>query len=133
MKYFTIKELTKSATAEANRIDNTPSNQEIDNLTKLVDNILDPLREAYGKPIRVNSGYRCKELNSKVGGASNSQHLTGQAADISSYRNTKAENEVLFNLVRKLNLPFDQLINEKDFSWIHVSYSDRNRRQVLWQ
>lgn len=133
MKYFTIKELTKSATADTNGIDNTPSNQEIDNLTKLVDNILDPLREAYGKPIRVNSGYRCKELNSLVGGKPTSQHLTGQAADISSYRNTKAENEILFNLVRKLHLPFDQLINEKDFSWIHVSYSDRNRRQVLWQ
>lgn len=131
MKYFTIKELTKSAKAQANGIDNTPSKEEINNLTQLVDNILDPLREMYGKPIRVNSGYRCKKLNSLVGGVSNSQHLSGQAADISSYRNTKAENEILFNLIKKL--PFDQLINEKDFSWIHVSYSDRNRREIIWR
>lgn len=131
MKYFTIKELTKSAKAQANGIDNTPSTEEINNLTQLVDKVLDPLREMYGKPIRVNSGYRCKKLNSLVGGVSSSQHLTGQAADISSYRNTKAENEILFNLIKKL--PFDQLINEKDFSWIHVSYSDRNRREILWQ
>lgn len=131
MKYFTIKELTKSAKAQANGIDNTPGKEEINNLTQLVDKVLDPLREMYGKPIRVNSGYRCKKLNSLVGGVSSSQHLTGQAADISSYRNTKAENEILFNLIKKL--PFDQLINEKDFSWIHVSYSDRNRREILWQ
>lgn len=131
MKYFTIKELTKSAKAQANGIDNTPGKEEINNLTQLVDKVLDPLREMYGKPIRVNSGYRCKKLNSLVGGVSNSQHLTGQAADISSYRNTKAENEILFNLIKKL--PFDQLINEKDFSWIHVSYSDRNRREIIWR
>lgn len=131
MKYFTIKELTKSAKAQANGIDNTPGKEEINNLTQLVDKVLDPLREMYGKPIRVNSGYRCKKLNGLVGGVSNSQHLTGQAADISSYRNTKAENEILFNLIKKL--PFDQLINEKDFSWIHVSYSDRNRREIIWR
>lgn len=131
MKYFTIKELTKSAKAQANGIDNTPGKEEINNLTQLVDKVLDPLREMYGKPIRINSGYRCKKLNSLVGGVSNSQHLTGQAADISSYRNTKAENEILFNLIKKL--PFDQLINEKDFSWIHVSYSDRNRREIIWR
>ena len=131
MKYFTIKELTKSAKAQANGIDNTPGKEEINNLTQLVDKVLDPLREMYGKPIRVNSGYRCKKLNSLVGGVSNSQHLTGQAADISSYRNTKSENEILFNLIKKL--PFDQLINEKDFSWIHVSYSDRNRREIIWR
>ena len=131
MKYFTIKELTKSAKAQTNGIDNTPGKEEINNLTQLVDKVLDPLREMYGKPIRVNSGYRCKKLNSLVGGVSNSQHLIGQAADISSYRNTKAENEILFNLIKKL--PFDQLINEKDFSWIHVSYSDRNRREIIWR
>lgn len=132
MKYFTIKELTKSETADAHGICNTPSKEEINNLIQLVDNILDPLREQYGKPIRINSGYRCPELNALVKGQKNSQHLTGQAVDISSYRNTKSENEILFNLVKELNLPFDQLINEKDFSWIHISYSDKNRRQILW-
>ena len=131
MKFFSIEELTKSTTAQQKGIKNIPSKEQEQNLIALIENVLDPLREAYGRPIVVTSGFRCKELNKAVGGASNSQHMTGQAADISSYRNTKAENEILFNLIKKL--PFDQLINEKDFSWIHVSYSDRNRREIIWQ
>ena len=63
MKYFTIKELTRSTTAQLRGIDNTPSQQVIDNLTALVENVLDPLREAWGAPIHVNSGYRCAALN----------------------------------------------------------------------
>ena len=82
MKYFTIEELTRSTTAQLRNIDNTPSPQVISNLTALVDNILDPLREAWGKPIRVNSGYRCPKLNSAVGGSATSEHRYGMAADI---------------------------------------------------
>lgn len=130
-KYFTINELTKSSTAQRLHIDNTPSQNVKDNLTKLIDNILDPLRELYGKPIIVNSGYRCPKLNKAVGGARNSQHLIGQASDIRTVSNTKESNKQLFNLIKDSKLPFDQLINEYDFNWVHVSYSPRNRRQVL--
>ncbi len=130
MKYFTIEEMIKSSTATAKRIDNTPNQTVIDSLTKLIEAVLDPLREWYGKPIRVNSGYRCEALNEAVGSkAKNSQHLYGEAADITV--GSKTENEKLFNYIKD-NLPFDQLINESNFSWVHVSYREgRLRKQVL--
>lgn len=131
MKYFTIDELTKSDTAQSKGIKNIPSKQEEQNLISLIENILDPLREAYGKPIIVTSGFRCKELNKVVGGANTSQHLTGQAADIRSVEDTIQENKKLFDLIQSLKLPFDQLIDEYNLNWVHVSYSNRNRRQVL--
>ena len=130
MKYFTIEEMTKSSTATAKHIDNTPNQTAIDNLTKLIEIVLDPLREWCGKPIRVNSGYRCEALNEAVGSkAKKSQHLYGEAADITA--GSKTENEKLFNYIKD-NLPFDQLINESNFSWVHVSYREgRLRKQVL--
>ena len=131
MKFFTIKELTKSTTAQQKGIKNIPSKEQEQNLIALIENILDPLREAYGKPIIVTSGYRCQKLNSAVGGAKTSQHLTGEAADIRSVEDTVSENKKLFDLIQKLNLPFDQLIDEYNLNWVHVSYSKRNRRQVL--
>lgn len=131
MKYFTIQEMTESDTANKKGIKNIPSAEEETNLVALIEKILDPLREAYGKPIVVTSGYRCKALNQAVKGASTSQHLYGQAADIRSVSDSKEENKKLFNLVKQLNLPFDQLINEYDFDWVHVSYSSRNRKQIL--
>lgn len=130
-KYFTINELTKSSMASRLHINNTPSQEVKDNLNKLIDNVLDPLRELYGKPIIVNSGYRCPKLNKAVGGARNSQHLTGQASDIRTVANTKESNKQLFDIIKNSKLPFDQLINEYDFNWVHVSYGPRNRRQVL--
>lgn len=131
MKYFNITELTKSQTAEKKGIKNIPTKEEEQNLINLVDKILDPLREAYGQPIIITSGYRSAALNSAIGGAKTSQHRLGQAADIRTVRDTKEDNKKLFDLIQKLKLPFDQLINEHDFDWIHVSYSNRNRRQVL--
>ena len=130
-KYFTINELTKSSTAQRLHIDNNPTQEVKDNLNKLIDNVLDPLRELYGKPIIVNSGYRCTKLNKAIGGAKNSQHLVGQASDIRTVQNTKESNKELFELIKNSKLPFDQLINEYDYNWVHVSYSPRNRRQVL--
>ncbi len=131
MKFFTITELTKSNEAKRNKINNIPTKQEEQNLIALVENILDPLREAYGKPIIVTSGYRCERLNKLVKGSKTSQHRYGQAADIRTIEDTKEENKKLFDLIQELNLPFDQLINEYDFDWVHVSYSSRNRRQIL--
>ena len=129
MKYFTFDELSRSETAKRQGIDNTPSSAAKSNIAALVDNILDPLREAWGKPIYVNSGYRCPALNKAVGGASSSQHLTGQAADITT--GNKVDNAKLFQLAIDLKLPFDQIINEQNFSWLHISYSPRHRRQIL--
>ena len=130
MKHFTIEEMTESSTAKAKDIDNTPSQEILAKLQKLIEAILDPLREWYGKPIRVNSGYRCEALNKAVGSkANNSQYLYGEAADITA--GSKEENKKLFEYIKD-NLPFDQLINESDFSWIHVSYREgRLRKQVL--
>lgn len=129
MKYFTLKELTKSDTAKRKGIDNTPSKEEEQNLISLVENILDPLRELYGKPIIVTSGYRSNRLNKAVGGSSTSQHRRGEAADIRTVEDTVEENKKLFELAKQL--PFDQLINEYNYDWVHISYSPRNRRQIL--
>ena len=80
----------------------------------LVDNVLDPLREWYGKPITVNSGYRCPELNVAVKGSKTSQHMKGEAADIDT--GDRQQNKLLFEYIRK-NLPYDQLIDESNFAW----------------
>ena len=130
MKYFTIAERCASSTATAKGIDNTPTPGITQNLERLVANVLDPLREAWGKPIVVTSGYRCPELNKAVGGAKNSHHMQGMAADIST--GNKVDNRRLFQKILDLGLPFTQLIDEKGFSWIHVSYDTSNlKRQVL--
>lgn len=129
MKYFTIKELSDSATAQQKRIDNKPDQQQINSLTALVDNVLDPLREKFGRPIIINSGFRCPALNKAVGGAATSQHTKGEAADIDT--GTKEGNKELFEIIKK-ELSFDQLIDEKNFSWVHVSYKKTgNRKQAL--
>lgn len=137
MKYFTFKEFERSATAERLKIDNTiPANAK-GRIEKLVDAVLDPLREAWGKPLIVTSGYRCGRLNLAVGGSRTSQHVKGEAADIDA--GTREANMRLFHLLIKSKLPFDQLIFEKGDldtgpDWIHVSHKSvgRNRRQVLY-
>lgn len=132
MKYFTINELCKSSTAAKKGIANVPSAEERANLEALVANVLDPLREAWGKPIVVNSGFRCERLNNAVGGAAGSQHKTGEAADIEAVTRDPADNRRLFELIRKLGLPFDQLINEFGYNWVHISFCrSRRRGQVL--
>lgn len=130
MKHFTITELTKSSTAEKLGIKNIPDSTAINNLENLVRNVLDPLREAFGKPITVNSGYRCRQLNRAVGGVANSQHIKGEAAYITA--GNKNGNKQLYKLLKSLNLPVDQAINEQNFSWIHVSHRyGHNRNQFL--
>ena len=121
-----------SNTAAAHGIDNTPGTREIVNLTLLCTKVLDPLRAANG-PITINSGFRCPSLNSLVGGVSNSQHVTGQAADI-SIKGDIAYGKKLFNWIKQ-HVEFDQLIWEKNKQgtyWIHVSYNlDGNRKQAF--
>ena len=130
MKYFTIEELCQSDVATKKGITNKPTGEQADNMVKLIENVLDPLREAWGKPIIVNSGFRSATLNRAVGGAMKSEHLKGKAADITT--GTKGGNKMLFNLAKELNLPFRQLIDEKQFAWIHISYDENDiKRQVL--
>lgn len=129
MKYFTISELCKSSVAEEKNINNSPDQKITKNLELLINNILDPLRDMYGKPIIVNSGYRSPELNKAVGGVETSQHVQGLAADITG--GSQRENKFLFNAIIGLELPFDQVIDEKNYSWIHVSYSEHPRNQIL--
>lgn len=130
MEFFTIKELTRSVTAEARKIDNTPTREAEANLTELINKVLDPLRKAYGKPITVTSGYRSPRLNASVGGVKTSQHQKGQAADITA--GSPGENKRLFDLAQELNLPFCQLIDEKKYRWVHISYDKNNvKKQVL--
>lgn len=129
-KYFDIKELCHSDTANAKGIDNTPTEDVKANLEALIENVLDPVREWYGKPIYVNSGYRCPELNKAVGGVNNSQHVNGQAADIDVF--DEKENKKIFDyIVNYLN--FDQCLWENNGAWIHVSYKREggNRKQAL--
>ena len=130
MRNFTIQELTASTTAAAKKINNDPTPEAAENLKHLVDNVLDPLRDAYGKPIIVTSGYRSPALNKAVKGSKTSQHMKGQAADITA--GIKHENKKLFELAQELNLPYCQLIDEKNFSWVHISYDKNNvKRQIL--
>ena len=129
MKHFTMNELVRSNTAINNGIDNEPTEDIKKNLIDLVENVLDPLREAYGHPIRVNSGYRSKELNKSIGGVPTSQHCLGQAADITT--GTKNGNKDLIAIAKSINLPYDQLIDEKNGTWVHISYGPRNRHQFL--
>lgn len=132
MKHFTMTELTSSATAKRKGINNTPDAKAKAALSALVANVLDPLREKYGKPIVVTSGYRCPKLNKAVGGASRSQHTKGEAADIRCVSDSRAENKRIFDLIVASGLPFDQLIDEYNYDWVHVSFKDgANRRQIL--
>ena len=123
MKYFSISELSHSATADFYKIDNTPSPEVVKNLEILVEKILDVAREELVQPIYVNCGYRCEEVNKLVGGVKNSQHILGKAADIWAKDMKK-----LWGILSKMD--FDQLIRYKTF--YHISYNgDKNRHQII--
>lgn len=130
-KYFTKEEFERSPTAIECRINNKIPTEEIENnVSALMMVVLDPLRELYGKPITITSGYRCEVLNAKIGGKNSSQHLKGEAADITG--GSKEENKKIFKLIKQLG-NFDQLINENNYQWIHVSFKrvGYNRKQIL--
>jgi len=127
-KNFSLLELSSSETAVRKGIDNTPSTEVISNLQELCQNVLQPIREWYGKPINVTSGYRSPKLNKAIGGSSTSDHCLGCAVDFTL---PKEDYEKVFKWIRE-NLEYDQLINEFNFQWIHVSFRiSGNRKQVL--
>ena len=132
-KNFALSEMTKSATAERLRVDNSPGSHHLVNLTHLCINILQPVRDQFGV-ITINSGYRSPALNAKVGGSKKSQHCNGQAAVFESF---STPNPDLAKWIAK-NLEFDQLILEfydgKDpnSGWVHFSYNLMgNRKNIL--
>lgn len=128
-EFFTKSELTRSDTARIRGIDNTPTPEASAALDALMWNVLDPIRRMWGKPIIVNSGYRCPKLNAAIGGSATSQHMKGEAADITVGNPTK--NKELFDMIAQSAIPFDQLIDEKNYRWIHVSYRPNGRRNIL--
>ena len=124
-EYFSLAELIKSETAARHKIDNTPSKAIIDNLQYGVDMVLDPLRRLYGKPIKINSGFRCKQLNKLVGGVPNSWHQLGNAADI--HISSAEEAKILFNNLQKLPSADTVLFeHSKTAQWLHVQW-DKTR------
>lgn len=121
-EFFTLAELTRSETAARHKIDNTPPAAIIKNLQYGVDMVLDPLRRLYGKPIKINSGYRCPQLNKLVGGVTNSWHQEGNAADI--HIESADEAKILFSNLQKLP-SVDTLLFEhsKTAQWLHVQWN----------
>lgn len=129
---FNLLELTSSETATRKGIDNTPGADEIHNLRYLLNEVMQPLRSWYGKPINITSGYRSPKLNKAIGGSTTSDHCRGQAIDFTV---PKEDYKKVFEYIRT-KLQFDQLIwefgNDDAPNWIHVSYRvSGNRRQVL--
>lgn len=125
---FTISELIKSDTAEKNGINNTPDINSLDNLLELIFYVLQPLRDKLKKPIVITSGFRSVKVNILVGGVDNSQHLYGQAADITVNGMSAVQ---LFDFVKNSGIEYDQCINEYN-SWVHVSYNKgHNRKQAF--
>lgn len=134
-KNFTLEELTASSTAKRFGFKNEPNKEQIDKLRLLCEEVLQPIREAYGKPITVSSGFRSKELNTMIHGAKNSQHLKGEAADIHSVSDSIKDNKELFNLIVKMikdgKIKVGQLINEQNYNWIHISLPYTKINQIL--
>lgn len=128
-KHITIDEATLSPTALRLGIDNTPNEDVLINMKLVAERCFEPIREWYGKPIKVNSFYRCEALNKAVKGSLTSQHVQGKAIDITT--GTKAGNKLIYDWAKE-NIIFDQLINEYDYAWVHISYNkNNNRNQTL--
>lgn len=128
-EHISYDEATISPTGLRLGIDNTPSFEDLERMKTVANACFEPLRGWYGKPIKVNSFYRCEMLNKVVKGSPTSQHRSGEAIDISA--GSKEENKKLFDWC-KANLVFDQLINEYNYSWVHISFrKGNNRNQTL--
>jgi len=130
---FTLEEFTRSATATELGIDNTPNAGEVASLRALVVNVLQPLRDALGSPVRITSGFRSDALNKAVDGSKQSQHRKGEAADFTVDGMSSAE---VADFLQELGLPYDQLIvyAPSRGGHVHVSYTTRraNRKERLY-
>lgn len=134
-KHLSLAEVIRSESAKRAGISNMPTPEHIENFKLLAEKIFEPIREHFGVPIRISSGYRSKELNAKIGGSATSQHCKGQAIDIDMEGGTNGvTNADVFDYIKD-NLPFDQLIwefgNDTNPDWVHVSYNVKQRGEVL--
>ena len=140
-KNFTLSEFLKSNVATRKNISNDPSAEQVYEMQILCQKLIQEIRDCLG-PLRINSGFRSKELNKAIGGAykiidgkyvASSQHCKGQAADLKFVdSNGRVDNERIWDFVLESGLEFDQMINEFDFAWIHISLKDKkNRKMVL--
>lgn len=134
--HFTLKELTESPTAKAKGIDNVPTPEHLANMKYVCEKILEPVRAHFGKPVQVNSSYRCPALNAAVGGSTTSQHVNGQAVD---FEVPGISNKIVADWVSE-HLEFDQVILEfynpaegPNSGWVHASLKKEggNRKQKL--
>ena len=130
--HITFEEATQSPTALRLGIKNIPNVIEIEAMKLVAEMCFEPLREWYGKPIKINSFFRCEALNSAVGGAKTSQHSKGEAIDMSA--GSKEENKKLFDWCKE-NLMFDQLLweygDDSGPAWVHISYKKENNRNQI--
>lgn len=127
-KHITLREATYSPTALRLGISNKPDEIVLKNMKLVAEKCFEPLREWYGKPIKINSFYRCNSLNNAVKGSPTSEHVKGMAIDMDA--GSKEENKKLFEWCKK-NLTFTQLINEYDFSWVHISYNENKLKNEI--
>jgi D-alanyl-D-alanine dipeptidase len=128
---FSRAEIEHSNTAKRLGISNEMSDKHLENMQRVIDNLIQPMRDAIG-PIRISSGYRSPKLNKAIGGSSRSQHSKGEALDLQFWEKGKMNNKVIYDWVLESGVEFDQMINEFDYSWIHISLkSKENRSQIL--
>lgn len=131
-EHLELSEVIRSESAKRNGISNMPTAEHIENFKILAAKVFEPIREHFGVPIRISSGYRSAELNKCVGGSATSQHSSGEAIDIDQDQTT-ITNKQVFEYIRN-NLAFDQLINEFNYSWVHVSYkANGKQRGEVWE
>lgn len=134
-KNLSLREVTKSITAERLGVKNTPDKEDIANLIDIATHVFQPLRDHFDVPIAVSSGFRCKELNKAVGGSKTSEHMVGRALDLDADIYGGVTNKEIFEFIKK-NLEFNQLIwefgDDENPDWVHVSYhKGSNKKRVL--
>ena len=131
-EHLELSEVIRSESAKRNGISNMPTQDHIENFKILATKVFEPIREHFGVPIRISSGYRSSALNKCVGGSETSQHSSGEAIDIDQDATT-ITNKQVFQYIKD-NLAFDQLINEFNYAWIHVSYkANGKQRGEVWK
>lgn len=134
-KNLTLAEVIRSETAKRRGLSNMPTEEHIENFKKLAENVFQPIRDHFGVPIHISSGYRSVALNKAIKGSSTSQHCSGEAIDIDMDA-TSITNKQIFDYIKD-NLEFDQLIwefgTDTNPDWVHVSYEStgKQRKQIL--